>query len=544
MKKSVAGILLLFFVLTSSSCHKKEIYPQPQVLKLSIGEEAEYIVENPQSTPPMSIEDLRTFLKVDFMEDLSPSAYDTLTPIRFVGSVFEFIHMGHLYRFDILGHQKSEHKDEFKNISYQTHSVDPIFDENENFILSDNTNYYYLTSSVRERIEDFLVCKNINTLKEIWKCQIPRDDVPYQQKIVQTKKHIFVFLRNSLTMYCISKESGQIRWSFNAGNRIPYISLPDVNHSNNGVMRSSFIHIIHQFDNYLVACIHSYDTRAKTNNPYIFDRPLYKEILLTDDGEMIRELPDVASYAYHQNIYLYSDAKEYGVKRIIDGKIMWKKKISNPLYKEEKYEEHVIRIGDEKFQLCDSFLVKIGKKANLTILTLLNYETGSVVWEKTLEITGYHFIEFKDLLYIIGSDVDYKPETPDPDLFLITIDPKKTAETIIPINLKGGDYDIERFIYYSPRIAAINGLTYLFFNNGIVIMEPSRANYFSYISLIDPLLRNYWTIPDYWDVSIRTANQSILVVFTNSGNNGPGGGYLVFKVEKQEQQPSTSPASP
>jgi outer membrane protein assembly factor BamB len=534
MRKNIVGLLLLLFILSSSSCHKKVTAGLvPLIPKLSIGEEVDYVVENPPSTPPMSEETLQTFLKVDYLEDLCQTGYDTLTPIRFTGSVFEYMHLGHLYRFDILGHQQYEFKDELKKVSYQTHSVDPIFDENENFILSDNTNYYYLTSNVREKIEDFLVCKNISTLKEIWKCKIPRDDLPYQQKIVQTKKHIFVFSRNSLTMYCISKESGQIRWTFNAGNRILYISLPDVNHSNNGVMRSSFIHIIHQFDNYLVACIHSYDTRAKTNNPYIFDRPLYKEILLTDDGEMIRELTDVASYAYHQNLYLYSDAKEYGVKRIIDGKILWKTKISNPLYKEEKYEEHVIRIGDEKFQLCNSFLVKIGKKANLTTLTLLNYETGSAVWKKTLEITGYHFIEFKDLLYIIGSDVEYKPETPDPDLFLITIDPKKTAEKITPINLKGSDHDIERFIYNSPRFAAINGLTYLFFNNGIIIMEPSRATYFSYISLIDPLFRNYWTIPDYWDVSIRTANQSILVVFTNSGNNGPGGGYLVFKIAKQ-----------
>ena len=530
--------MLLIFVLTFSSCHKVITSNKVTLMpKLSIGEEVEYVVENPPSTPPMSVETLHSFLKVDYMVDLSQTENDTLTPIRFNGSVFEFMHLGHLERFDILSHHEDELKDEFKNVSYQTHSVDPIFDENENFILSDNTNYYYMTSNV----EDFLVCKNINTLKEVWKCQIPRDDMPYQQKIVQSDKDVYVFTRNNLSMYCVNKKSGKIRWSFNASKKVPFISLPDIKHSNNGILRSSFIHIIHQFDNYLVACIHSYDTRAKTNNPYIFDKPLFKEILLTDNGEIIRELPDVASYGYHKQLYLYSNGIEFGIKRIIDGTIMWKDKISNPLYTEKLYEENVVRIGDEKFELCDSFLVKIGKKANLSSITLLNYETGTVVWKKTLTLTTYHFLEHKGLLFIVGSDLQYKAETPNPNLLLITIDPNKLAENIIPINLNGDDYATDRFIYNSPRIETINRKTFLFFSNGIVIVEPDRATYFSYISLIDPLQRNYWTIPDYWDVSIRTANQSILVVFTNSGNNGPGGGYLVFNLLKQENKVFTSP---
>jgi hypothetical protein len=561
MKKNMATILLSIFVLTCSSCHKiTNADKVPLKPKLSIGDEAEYVVENPPSTPPMSIETLQTILKVDYFENSGPIRESrTLIPIQLNGSVFEYLSDPYLNRFDILGHQKSEFIDVFKNVAWVNRNDEILLGEDENWIVGDDENYYYLeefAASEKEnyRLSFFLVCKNRTTFQVKWRIKIIDEDNVYVQRIVQNKDCIYVFTRSDLSLRCIDKKTSQVRWIFEAKKEIPNVNLPLTDHSNNSVLGLSKVRIIHQFGNYLVLHIYSYDIRSKTENPYMFTKNIEIDFLLSLDGKVIREISDAVPYSYekpspfHHELYFFQNDKEFGMKGIVDGQIRWKEKTASA--DPEMEEKEVTRNEtDQKevFYLSESYLIhrimaREGEKV-LSTISLLNYQDGKTVWTKSLPMITQRFIELKRKIYILGSERNMKPQYNNHITYwMVSIDPQKTIETRIELPYVS-DWSDGGIDSYFRELISINDQVFLFFRNGFSIIESNRASFFSYPSAIDPVLRDYWSIPDYWNVTVKTYQDRILVVFTNDSEDS-GGGYMVFKLLKQENKVPTSPEVP
>ena len=557
MKKSMASILLFIFLLTCSSCHKVTNADKvPLMPKLSIGNEAEYVVENPPTKPPSTNQVKKSFLTVDYFENSGPIRKSrTLIPIQLKDSVFEYLSAPYLIRFDIQGHQKSEFKDPFKNAAWTNRNDEVLFGEKENWVIGDDTNYYYLESNYQQKkgneYEDYktsytLVCKKRDTFKIVWQTKIIDEDNAFAQRIIQNEKSIFVFTRSNLSMTCVDKQTGQISWKFEAGKEIPCLSLPNTYHNNNSVLGLSKVRLIHQFSNYLVLRIYSYDTRSKTENPYMFTENIEKYFIVSLDGKIIREIPDVVPYTYekpspfHDDLYFYQNDKEFGMKGIFDSQIRWKQKTVT-VDPETEVKEVTRNETDQKevFYLLDSnFILRImirnGEKIQSTI-SLLNYKDGKTVWTKTLQMKVYQIQEHQGIIYMIGSEEEYNTDRSVPTyLSILQINPNNPKETIFPIDLAAGDWDIEKNIYSEFEVVTIKEIILLFSRNGFVEIDKGRAYFFDYPSVIDPVLRDYWTIPDYWNVTVKTYQEKVLVVFTNDSEDS-GGGYIVFSLLKQEK---------
>jgi hypothetical protein len=543
MRKNIVGLLLLLFILSNLSCHKKVTAGLvPLMPKLSIGEEVDYVVENPPSTPPMSEETLQTILKADFYEDIGHSLEDgLLIPIRLNCTTFEYLTNSNLFRFDILGHQKSEYKDVFKNVAWVDRKDQNLLGDDENWIVSDEQNYYYLEEfeakeNEHYKISFFLVCKNRNTFQIKWRIKIIDEDNVYVQRIVQNKDSIFVFTRSDLSVRCIDKQTGLARWKFEVKKEVPYISLPLTYHNCERDLSFSKVRIFHQFENYLILHVQSFDTRAKTENPYIFSKDIELDFLLSQDGKVIREISDAVSY--HDDLYLFKNDKEFGMKGIVDGQIYWKKKTSPPDEVPKDMEDSSYNnFEKEFFQTSQSYLIQrvmvVKDMKFISTISLLNYQDGRTIWTKSLPLRAYKYKELEGYLYIVGSEDEYNPEQ-DRQTSAVVVrinskDPKETKVDLFPFS---GNWGGGWFEYYIQDIISINHQVYLFFRDGFAVLENKRASFFDYSSAVDPVLRNYWTTPYYWTVSVKTYNQSILVIFTNDSEE-VGGIYLVFKIAKQ-----------
>jgi hypothetical protein len=533
MKKSLVGTILLIFVLISSSCHKKVTAGlTPLIPKLFKGENAEYVVENPPSTPPMSLETLQTILKTDFYEDIGHSSEDgLLIPIQLNGTVFEYITNSTLYRVDILGHQKSEFKDVFPNLAWVDRNDQNLLGDDENWIVSDEQNYYYLEEietkeNENYKISFFLVCKNRNTFQMKWRIKIIDEDNVYAQRIVQNKDSIFVFTRSDLS----------VRWVFKAKNEIPYIHLPLTYHNNERDLSFSKVRIYSLFGNYLVIHAQSFDTRAKTENPYIFSKDIDQDFLLSLDGKVIREISDAISY--HDDLYLFNNDREFGMKGIVDGQIRWKQNYSplNVLPKDMEDSSHN-SFEKEYFETSQSYLIRrvmvVENMKYVSTISLLDYQDGRTIWTKSLPLQAYKYKELEGYLYMIGSEDEYNPEQDRPNsAVVVRIDPKipeVTKVELFPFSENWGDGWFESCI---QDIISINHQVFIFFKDGFALLESNRASFFNYSSAIDPVLRDYWTTPSYWTVTVKAYNQSILVIFTNDSEH-VGGIYMVLKVTKQ-----------
>lgn len=448
-----------------------------------------------------------------------------------------------MYRVDILGHQKSEFKDVFKNVAWVDRKDQNLLGDDENWIVSDEQNYYYLEEFAAGEKDDyklsfFLVCKNRNTFQVKWRIKIIDEDNVYVQRIVQNKDSIFVFTRSDLSVRCIDKQTGQARWMFKAKNEIPYIHLPLTVNNNERDKRFSKVRIYHQFGNYLILHAQSFDTRAKTENPHIFSKDIELDFLLSLDGKVIRKISDAISY--QDDLYLFKNDKEFGMKGIVDGKIRWKQKTTTPdEFPKDMEDSSHNTFEKEYFQASQSYLIRrvmvVENMKFVSTISLLSYQDGKTIWTKSFPFRAYKYKELEGYLYIIGSEDEYNPEQDRPNsAVIVRIDPKYPEETsveLIPFseNWGGGWFD-----YFMEDIISINHQVFIFFKDGFAVLDSNRASFFDYSSAIDPVLRDYWTTPSYWTVNAKIYNQSILLNFTNDSEH-VGGIFMVLKLLKQEK---------
>ena len=381
------------------------------------------------------------------------------------------------------------------------------FKDIENWIVSDAENYYFITAKKHQEISSesveniktphYLECKDRKTLQSKWKVKVAGDDVyGFPQRIIIYKDYIFVFIRASLSMICIDKSSGSICWIFNAQSLIPYVSLPDETHHNNSVLGLSRVSLKHMNGNYLVVNVYSFDTRAKTDNPYLFSKTLDRDYLLSLDGKVIREVSDADSY--YQDLYFFQNSSEYGMKSTIDGGIQWRKQFSQA----NTQEEDIVDLGNDNekknvFYFTKNFLIQRGlvtdnNKINTTI-TLLDYQNGTEVWKKTLPIFVYSFKDYLGSIYMFCSkkESSSNADVMD-DLLVARINPNLPQEEIFPFVSICEDWDIERNIYGEFELVSIKDKVFMFFGNGFSVLDNGKASFFTYKALDET-----WTIPDY-----------------------------------------------
>jgi hypothetical protein len=536
----VSSILIALLLVLNLSCKGKlkesdQTHTKPEIE-----------VEKPEEATilPLSLEALQAFFTLKYSEDKGEiREANTIIPLQMHGSIFEYESKANLYRYDLSSHQKSSFKNVFRGSKWSNRSNYVRFDDIENWIVSDAEHYYFETyynnqdpdseSAGKDNNSYYLECKDRKTLLSKWKVKVADDEVDgFPQRIILYKDFIFIFNRASLSMKCIDKNSGSLRWTFSAQAHLPYVSLPDSAHHNNSVLGRSRVSIKHMYGNYLLVNVYSFDTRAKTENPYLFSETIDKDYLLSLDGKVIREIPD-ASF-YYQDLYFFQNDLEYGMKSIFDDSIQWKR----PLVEEYPLEEETDDLPylvDEKtlFYLTENYLIHRALRSNgakiETDIGLFDIRKGIEIFKKTYPFYVFELKEHLGALYffcsprarLVGNE---KIE----DLMIFKVSPSLSQEDLIHCvsPLPSSDWDIDIISRGGWDLVSAKDRVLAFSRNGFFVIENERATFFSYTSM-----NKDWTIAAYWDVSVYAFEQSILLAFTNDSESS-GGGYMVFTVEQ------------
>lgn len=517
-------ILLLMLIFSCSACTKKTVENVQQ----------EISTDTPnQPVIPISTQTLPSSLQLDYSEDKGQIRDNRVFfPLKLMGDTFEYTSGSDLIRFDLISHKKTVYPDVF-DYSWCNRNNNIIFQENENWILSDEENYYCQHSEYWENTEDYrlskkptyLICKDRKSFQQKWKILISDDDNYYSQRIIQNQDSIFVFIRKSLSMKCIDKKTGQLKWHFQAQKILPYIGFPDQNRHANGVLATMKVRLIHQFGDYLVIHFYALDTRKPIQENPFFEETGEIICLLSLDGQVIRIIPD--AIAFYQDKYLYRNEQEFGMKQVIDGKILWSKPFSEDQFNEEWKASLPVSEEVKPFFLTESYLVQYviseENDQSYTSLRCVSYTDGSVVWTKTLPFYLVELKEHKRRMYILGSNTEYTLESLDPvTLSMMVINPFTSELVCFPIQIM--THGLDTFAYEDFQIISEYHHTYICFRKGNMTIADKQ-----FVFNPNVVVNQNWTVPDYWDLTVLTHDRYILTVYTNDEENG--GGYMVFKTK-------------
>jgi hypothetical protein len=536
----VSSILIVLLLVLNLSCKGKlkESDQTPPRLEIEVEKPEEAIIL------PLSLEALQAFFTLKYSEDKGEiREANTIIPLQMHGSIFEYESKANLYRYDLSSHQKSSFENVFRGSKWTNRSNYVRFDGIENWIVSDADHYYFETyynnqdpdseSAGKDNNSYYLECKDRKTLLSKWKVKVADDEVEgFPQRIILYKDFIFTFNRASLSMKCIDKNSGSLRWTFSAQAHLPYVRLPDSAHHNNSILGRSRVSIKHMYENHLLVNVDSFDTRAKTENPYLFSETIDKDYLLSLDGKVIREIGD-ASF-YYQDLYFFQNDLEYGMKSIFDDSIQWKR----PFFHESPLEEEEDELPydkDEKnrFYLTENYLIHRALRSDgakiETDLSLFDIRKGTEIWKKSYPFYVFEIQEHFGILYFFCSPrARLSGKEKIEDLMIFKVSPSLSQEDLIHCvsPLPSSDWDVEMIMYGGLDLVSIKDQVFAFSGNGFFVLDNERATFFSYTSM-----NKDWTIHDYWGVTVYTFGQSILLAFTNDSESS-GGGYMVFTVEQ------------
>jgi len=508
----VSSVLIALLLVLNLSC-KGKLKESDQTLP---AHETEIAKPEETNVIPMSIEELQAFFTMIYSEDKGEiREANTIIPLQMHGSVFEYESKANLYRYDLSNNKKSKIAGAFIGSMWTNRSNSVRFKDIENWIVSDAENYYFIAAKNHGKTIYFLECKDRETFQLKWSTKVADDDVEgFPQRIIIYKDFIFAFNRASLSMKCIDKSSGSLRWTFSAQTQLPYVSLPDQAHHNNSVLGRSRVSIKHMYENHLLVNVYSFDTRAKTENPYLFSETIDQDYLLSLDGKVIREIPD-ASF-YYQNLYFFQNDAEYGMKSIFDDSIQWKR----PFFQESPLEEEEDELPydkDEKnrFYLSESFLIQRQLRSNgakiETDIGLFDIRKGTEIFKKTYPFYVFELKEHLGILYFFCSPrARLSGKEKIEDLMIFKVSPSLPQEDLIHVvsPLPDSEWDIDVIIGGSWDLVSVKDQMFAFSPNGFFCDRQGKS-YFLFVYIDEQRLDNTCLLACF-GLHLRTINSTRL----------------------------------